>query len=84
MGRSKVETIALSARRSAVFSWCKWLGSGGTRSTVPTTHDDGSITLVVEALRLAKELCLDLEARTSIVEACLLRLVERLETMGFK
>jgi hypothetical protein len=62
---------------------------------VPTKNDDGTVALsadefalVVEALRLAKELCLDLEARTSIdgciAEACLLRLVERLEAMGFR
>jgi hypothetical protein len=61
---------------------------------VPTTNEDRSVTLtadefglVVEALRLAKELCVDLEARTSIdgciAEACLLRLVDRLEAIGF-
>jgi hypothetical protein len=62
---------------------------------VRTKNDDGSVTLsadefalVLEALHLAKELCLDLEARTSldgcIVEACLLRLVERLEAQGLR
>jgi hypothetical protein len=62
---------------------------------VLTRNEDRSVTLsadefalVVEALRLAKELSLDLEARASIdgciLEACLLRLVERLEAMGFR
>ena len=60
---------------------------------MPTTDSDGGVTLsandyalLIEALHLAKELCLDLEARTSsddvAIEVRLLRLVERLEAIG--
>jgi hypothetical protein len=63
---------------------------------VRTTNIDGSVTLsaddhalLLEALELAKSLCLDMEADDhrddqSLVEVRLLRLVEWLEATGFR
>jgi hypothetical protein len=63
---------------------------------VATIVDDGGIrlsadehALVVEALSLAKALCLDMEADkhaddSRLVEVRLLRLVERLEAVGLR
>jgi hypothetical protein len=50
------------------------------------TLDAAEFILVVDALRLTKELCTDLEATTGgnprAVEVRLLRLIKRLEGMG--
>lgn len=63
---------------------------------MPTTYCDGSVTLsteeydiLLDALALAKALCLDMEAADhrddeSLVEVRLLRLVEWLEATGFQ
>jgi hypothetical protein len=63
---------------------------------VPTKNSDGSVTLstieyvlVLDVLRLAKELCLDMGAadhrdNESLVEVRLLKLVEGLEATGFR
>jgi hypothetical protein len=74
---------------------CKVSGPGGTGSTVPTRNDEGTITLsaedfalLLEALALAKALCLDMEADESsddgAAEVRLLRLVEQLVARGMR